>query len=246
VKFSVRLARLHFVATIALCCVIGVACDKKKPVPPTPPPDRPRPAAPAPAPNPNPEVTPPAPSGPSGSFADDAALIKALRAGGYIIAIRHAHTDMTQKDTQGDDYSDCTKQRNLDEQGRADARAIGEAFKVLALPIGDVYASPYCRTRETANLIFGRCTINPACMGETPQAIAARAVILGAKPPEGKDTVIVSHKDSLAKSTGSDLATLGEGGALIILPKGGNEFEVVHTISLEDWARLAEAARSLK
>src|SRR2546423_4067563 len=93
------------------------------------------------------------------------ALVNALRRGGYVIYFRHTSTDFGQNDEGMTSYDDCTKQRNLTEQGRAEARAIGVAIAKLQIPIGDVLASPYCRTLETARLIFGRATASVAARG---------------------------------------------------------------------------------
>ena len=49
-------------------------------------------------------------------------------------------------------YDDCATQRNLTDAGRAEARAIGAAIRALRIPVGDVLASPYCRTMETGTL----------------------------------------------------------------------------------------------
>ena len=91
--------------------------------------------------------------------------MNALRRGGYVIYFRHTSTDFGQNDEGMTSYDDCTKQRNLTEQGRAEARAIGAAIAKLQIPIGDVLASPFCRTLETARLIFGRATTSPAVRG---------------------------------------------------------------------------------
>src|SRR5450631_1969530 len=87
------------------------------------------------------------------------ALLTALRAGGLIIYFRHTSTDFGQNDDQMTGYEDCARQRNLTDQGRAEAKRIGESIKRLAIPVGDVLASPFCRTKETATLIFGRATV---------------------------------------------------------------------------------------
>ena len=94
-----------------------------------------------------------------------AALLSALRAGGYVLYFRHTATDFGQNDEKMTGFEDCANQRNLTDGGRADARAIGAAIRSLGIPIGDVLASPFCRTRETAELIFGRATVAPAVRG---------------------------------------------------------------------------------
>lgn len=76
-----------------------------------------------------------------------------LRQGGYVIYFRHTKTDFSQKDTVAD-YDNCAGQRNLTDEGRTQAKDIGVAMKVLGIPVGRVVASPYCRTRETAQLAY--------------------------------------------------------------------------------------------
>lgn len=242
-----KLHEVPFVVLVLLAAGVPGCERPAPPVPPTPPP--------APAPRTTPAPAPPAPTaptvqapqeGPPVSFADDAALVRALRAGGYILALRHTHTDMNQKDEQGDNYDDCAKQRNLDNQGRMEARLIGESLKAMKLPIAAVYSSPFCRNKETAQLAFGAFTLQNACMGEDEASVAARAALLGTAPPQGQNVAIVTHRHSMARSTGLGLETFGEGGALVIIPRGGSNYEIVHTIDVKDWERLATVARGLE
>src|SRR5688572_32810602 len=53
-------------------------------------------------------------------------------------------------------FEDCASQRPLTDKGRDEARAIAGHLKRLGIPIDRVYASPYCRTVETAMLAFGK------------------------------------------------------------------------------------------
>src|SRR2546425_11859919 len=53
-------------------------------------------------------------------------------------------------------YEDCANQRNLIDRGRSDARAAAAAIRHLGIPVERVLASPFCRTVETAQLLFGR------------------------------------------------------------------------------------------
>ncbi len=85
-----------------------------------------------------------------------AQLLADLRHGGYILYFRHAATDFSQNDEKMKSYEDCAEQRNLVDQGRADARAAGAAIRQLGIPVERVLASPFCRTVETAQLLFGR------------------------------------------------------------------------------------------
>jgi broad specificity phosphatase PhoE len=85
-----------------------------------------------------------------------AAVIEQMREGGYVLYLRHTSTDFSQNDSRMTSYEDCASQRNLTDQGRDEARAIGEHVKRLKIPIGEVLASPLCRTMETARLAFGK------------------------------------------------------------------------------------------
>src|SRR5215470_6602783 len=83
-------------------------------------------------------------------------LLAALRHGGFVLYFRHAATDFSQNDEKMKRFEDCADQRNLVDQGRADARAAGAAIRELKIPVERVLASPFCRTVETAQLLFGR------------------------------------------------------------------------------------------
>src|SRR3954464_2544153 len=87
-----------------------------------------------------------------------AALVSALRQGGFVLYLRHASTGFGQNDEGMTDFANCASQRNLTDAGRAEARAIGAALRELRIPVGPVVASPFCRTMETARLVFGDAT----------------------------------------------------------------------------------------
>ena len=48
---------------------------------------------------------------------------------------------------------DCTTQRNLDEEGRRQARLIGKAIQESSIQFADVLSSEWCRCKETAELL---------------------------------------------------------------------------------------------
>jgi hypothetical protein len=79
----------------------------------------------------------------------------ALRAGGVVAAFRHALAPGT-FDPPGFRLGDCATQRNLSDEGRAQARRMGEWFASRSLQPSRVRSSPWCRCMETATLAFGR------------------------------------------------------------------------------------------
>jgi len=169
-------------------------------------------------------------------------LLQALKAGGLIIYFRHASTDFGQNDDQMTGYEDCARQRNLTDAGRAEARAIGAAIKRLELPVGDVLASPFCRTMETARLIFGRAVASPAvrggpASGVDPERYAELRKLLSSPPPGGIDLVIVSHGNPFRAV--SDAPYLAEGEAAVIRPLGTTGFRIVARIPKDGWDSLA-------
>ena len=169
-----------------------------------------------------------------------AKLLAALRKGGYVLYFRHASTDFGANDDAMTSFEDCTKQRNLTDTGRDEARAIGTAIRRLDLPIGDVLASPYCRTMETATLIFGRATATPAVRGGPAQAESARYAdltkLLSTPVPGGRDRVIVSHGNPFRAVAGGSY--LAEGEAAIIEPLGAAKFRIVARVRKDEWAGL--------
>src|SRR5215467_10159500 len=89
-----------------------------------------------------------------GFAADDStAAWAALVQGGHVALIRHGNAPPGYGDPPGFKIDDCKTQRNLDEQGREQARALGEAFRQHGVRVDRVLSSPWCRCLETARLL---------------------------------------------------------------------------------------------
>ena len=87
--------------------------------------------------------------------ADDAAHAwTALAGGGHVALIRHGNAPPGYGgDPPGFKIDDCKTQRNLDEEGREEARALGAAFRDHGVPVDRVLSSPWCRCMDTARLM---------------------------------------------------------------------------------------------
>jgi broad specificity phosphatase PhoE len=83
------------------------------------------------------------------------AVWDALREPGSVVVLRHSYAPggFDPPDARLDD---CATQRNLDADGRAQARRIGEAFRRQDVVVGRVLSSPRCRCLATGRLAFGR------------------------------------------------------------------------------------------
>jgi len=171
-------------------------------------------------------------------------LVEALRGGGHVIYFRHALTDHSQKDALAEPLRSCSLQRNLTEAGREQARSIGEAISTLAIPVGEVRSSEYCRCLDTARLAFGRAEPVPLLSGIPPEGerdhaerVAALRELLAGPPAPRSNRVVVAHKDNLEDTAG---VVLEEGEAAVFEPLGGGEFRLLGRIPAAVWPRLAE------
>ena len=187
---------------------------------------------------------------------DDADLVSALRDGGHVIYIRHAKTvkDWGDQASPDLDLSDCSTQRRLSDEGKADAKVIGEGIKAAGIPIGDVISSDYCRAYNTADLAFGRYTKNSnlnflpcvECTPEEYKEYAARvAPLMSALPETGKNTVLVGHDDPFQGVTMPIIPENGiypapMGVAYIAKPLGDGKFDLVAKINPNQWQSLAQ------
>lgn len=151
--------------------------------------------------------------------ADEARL---LRTGACVVMLRHAQTDPGIGDPPEFDLAQCRTQRNLSEQGRAQARRIGEWFNARQLKPRAVQSSAWCRCKDTADLAFGRHSVLPALSStfgssqNQPGQTQALRALLAAVPP-GQFDVWVTHQVNITAFTGEN-PSMGEA---IIVNSGG-------------------------
>jgi phosphohistidine phosphatase SixA len=89
-----------------------------------------------------------------GAAADMDDAWAALVAGGHVAVIRHGNAPPGYGgDPPGMRTDDCKTQRNLDDYGREQAQAIGEAFRKRGVRVDRIVASPMCRCQDTGRLM---------------------------------------------------------------------------------------------
>ena len=81
-------------------------------------------------------------------------LLNSLKEGGKLIFIRHAYAPGS-GDPKNFDIEDCSTQRNLNQEGKNQAKNIGLLFKQKNISIDYVISSQWCRCKETALIAFG-------------------------------------------------------------------------------------------
>jgi broad specificity phosphatase PhoE len=161
--------------------------------------------------------------------ADTSDALRRLGAGGHVLMVRHALAPGT-GDPPEFRLGDCATQRNLDERGRAQARAIGAWLRARGVTAAEVYSSQWCRCVETARLMaIGEVTELPALnsfyeLTENRESnLRALRKFLAARPAQGLPTVLVTHHVTIAAITGSSVSS-GEG--VLIELDGGDRYTV--------------------
>jgi phosphohistidine phosphatase SixA len=175
----------------------------------------------------------------------DRQLVEALRRGGHLVYFRHGPTDPNQRDTEPNNLANCATQRNLTDAGRQQARGIAEAMRALAVPVGQVLSSEYCRAKEYAQLLFSReARVEPSLVLPDPLPEAQRAQntealkrLLAQPPAAGTNTFLVSHSPNIRMALNVDLPT--EGGAAVLRVEAGTP-KVVARILPTEWATFVQ------
>jgi broad specificity phosphatase PhoE len=163
------------------------------------------------------------------------AVVDALRRGGYVVYFRHTGTDFSKNDSDMTSYGDCAHQRLLSPQGRSEAWDIGRSIARLKLPVGEVFASPLCRTMDTARLMMGRVTPR-ADMRESEGAdYPGLKQLLAAQVAAGTNRWLIGHGNPFRSVAGAP--RLSEGEAAVIRP-GGTGWTVVARVMPTDWAQM--------
>lgn len=159
----------------------------------------------------------------------EASAAALLRQGGVVVAFRHALAPGT-FDPPGFRVGDCATQRNLGDEGRAQARVIGLWFLRRGLAPDQVRSSPWCRCIDTATLAFGRAEVDEHLGSPVGRDAAERALALGrlrqalqaATTRRARFDVWVTHMFVLADLTGVSTAS-GEGLVLRADARGAPE-----------------------
>jgi phosphohistidine phosphatase SixA len=171
-------------------------------------------------------------------------VVPALQKGGYVLFMRHPKTHPDQADTDPLHMDNVKAQRQLSDEGRKQARGMGEAFRALKIPVGSVMSSKFARAQEAAALLGvgkveasidvseGGLVVSP---NENSRRAGALKKLLGTAPPAGKNAVIVSHKGNLQDAAGKDLGDVAEGEVVIFQPLGDGKSKVIARVPADVW-----------
>lgn len=190
-------------------------------------------------------------------------IFQALSQGGYTIFIRHAERDKDVENRSaferfalkfdGGTHSSFKRGSCLTEEGKAEAWLLGQVFKKSGIPIGTIYSSPICRTKETAQLAFGRIDVVAPYLNYqgTKSSYVAMGLttkdekkitdtnfrkLIYALPESGTNKVIVAHAGQFRDVEGFEWQSfrLKESGTLIIKHESENKITPITTATLEE------------
>ncbi len=157
-------------------------------------------------------------------IADDQAW-EALREGKAVLILRHALAPGT-GDPDDFELDDCTTQRNLNDQGRVQARAWKGLLAEHSIERARVYTSQWCRSRDTAQEmdvgeVIEWSPLNSFFGGQGDGGQQTRETIarVNALSP-GLPVVLVSHQVNITRLTG--VYPSSNEGVILALPLSRN------------------------
>jgi phosphohistidine phosphatase SixA len=176
---------------------------------------------------------------------EGAALVKALRQGGYIILMRHASSPRQTPSKEAAAPGNTSLERQLDDAGKASATAMGKALRDLKIPVGIVLASPTFRALETGRYAqFANPRPTPELgengkdmQGGTPAQVAwlqKRVTEL----PKGTNTIMITHMPNISRAFPQAASGLEDGEALVFGPDGKGGATVVARVKIAEWPRM--------
>ena len=183
----------------------------------------------------------------------DKKLLKQLRKGNMVIYLRHTTTEVDYADQADPDMNlkDCSTQRMLNDQGKAEAAAIGAGFEANDILIGKVITSQYCRAKETADIAFGGYDKVDKNLNFLPyedytdeqlDIYHDRVAPMLSKGHKKGNKIIVGHDDPFEGTT--NIYPDPQGTAYILKPNDGDSYDLIAKLLPDDWAFGADISAS--
>lgn len=170
-------------------------------------------------------------------------LADALREGGYIIVMRHASSPRDLPDAATANPDNVNRERQLDEAGRMEAVAMGEAIRSRGISITEVLSSPTYRAIETARRmgysnIQSVDELSNEGMRTSGEAYAAWLRANVRVSPEAGNRLLITHGPNVSAAFPDYAAGMGEGEALVFLPADEGDPAMVARLAIADWPDL--------
>ena len=156
-------------------------------------------------------------------------LVKALRAGGLVLYLRHTDTGRVTRD--------CLES-NLSPLGEEQAKRLGAVLRDLKIPFGQIESSELCRVQDTARLLGAGTFQTNEDLNNMPKrpghdVHAARTRRLAVPPARNTNTLLVAHVHSAQPLNQRLSLEIGE--VIVFRPDGKGSSDPVARIRLTDW-----------
>ena len=133
-----------------------------------------------------------------------------LRKGGVALLLRHGQTEAGIGDPPGFTLDNCSTQRNLSSEGRAELRDMALRLSGAKVSFARAFTSFWCRCRETALLLTGRAgsvedwaALNSQFPGNTVIDKANAQVVAKLRQvPAHQSWLLVTHQINITATTG--------------------------------------------
>ena len=167
------------------------------------------------------------------------ALVAELQGGGLVVACRHAITSHDREDRMPVNFDDPSTQRVLSPEGEQQAIDLGRSLAALKIRFGAVMASPFQRTRRSAESMAGQVQIAEALSSTARGRDAELRALLSGPVDASGNRLVVTHQGLLYRVFRSiKQGSIREGDCLVVRPneQGG---EIAAIVTPADWARAA-------
>ena len=173
-----------------------------------------------------------------------AALLTALRKGGFNLYMRHAVSNVGQDGNLLQIplwWENCAIQRNIADAGREQARKVGAAIRELKVPVSQILTAQFCRTRDTGHAIgLGPIEITEDLNHQIGQRAgfdvnAARFKQLAEAPANGTNRLLISHTHSSMRPQERIMGAIQEAEIVVYHPDNNGGSEPVARIPIAEW-----------
>ena len=187
---------------------------------------------------------------PAPAYQTPQAIAQILQQGGFAIYLRHGRTQYDQLELERNnrrngslDLSNCSTQRQLSSEGRAELAVAGQQFRAAGLALDLRWSSRYCRAVESAKFFVddaqpmeslsgeGEVGLNPANKERTRR-------VFSQLPAAGKNNFYMAHGGVFWEATGF---TIQEAHAVVLDPR--NLGVIVARIAPAQWGAVAQFMR---
>lgn len=131
---------------------------------------------------------------------------------GHIVLLRHSNAPGSIPESNDMDMKNCAIQRNLDDEGRAQAARIGNEFRKHRIGKVKLVSSEYCRAMETAKVMkLGPVTplrfLNQVFLADIPgmREAGVKGREYMKKIPAKQLTLLVTHVTNIQSIAGAKL-----------------------------------------